>query len=70
MLSQTPCHDGVAAGAYGKACVEADEMDQPIFAAEVSEVDAAIAQAEGLEMFMAAVGGLLARGTPTMPSTD
>lgn len=45
-------------------------MDQPIFAAEVSEVDAAIAQAEGLEMFMAAVGGLLARGTPTMPSTD
>ena len=70
MLLRISGHDGVAAGAYGETCVKADELDALMLVAEVSDCDAAIAHVEGLEVFMATVGGLVGQGIPTIPSTD
>jgi hypothetical protein len=70
VLLHTSGHDGVAVGAYGKTCVKADEIDPLRLAAEVSECDATMVRVEGLEVFMAAVGGLVGQGTPIIPHVD
>jgi hypothetical protein len=55
---------------YGETCVKVDEIAPLRLAAEVSDCDATMVRVDGLEVFMAAVGGLVGQGTPIIPHID